>query len=225
MDDAQRARVAAIGRAAEGRGDALAVEAARALAGEHRMHTVVLVEGVSDRVAIDTLAARQGRALQDEGVSVVAMGGATSIGRFLELFGPHGLAVRVTGMCDVGEEGAYRRALARNGLGADLDRAAMAALGFVVCDADLEDELIRALGVDAVEAVVAAQGDHSSWRTLQRQPAQQGVLRERQMRRFLGTRSGRKEHYARVLVEALDLDRVPAPLATLLDIVSTAPDA
>ena len=141
----------------------------------------------------------------------MAMGGATSIGRFLELFGPHGMAVRVTGMCDVGEEGAYRRALARNGLGTDLDREAMAALGFVVCVADLEDELIRSLGVEVVEGVVETQGDLRSWRIVQRQPAQQGIPRDRQLRRFLGTRSGRKEHYARVLVEALDLDRVPAP--------------
>jgi hypothetical protein len=36
------------------------------------------------------------------------------------------------------------------------------------------------------------------------------------LRRFLGTRSGRKSHYARALVEALDLDHMPRPLDLVL---------
>jgi hypothetical protein len=36
------------------------------------------------------------------------------------------------------------------------------------------------------------------------------------LRRFLGTKKGRKIHYGRVLVEALAPDRVPAPLDDLL---------
>ena len=50
----------------------------------------------------------------------------------------------------------------------------MEALGFFVCEADLEDELIRALGPDAVEAVVEAHGELGSFRTLQKQPAWRG---------------------------------------------------
>ncbi|RBL80235.1 ATP-dependent endonuclease, partial [Streptomyces cavourensis] len=37
-----------------------------------------------------------------------------------------------------------------------------------------------------------------------------------QLRRFLGTKKGRKIHYGRVLVEALGPDNVPAPLDDLL---------
>jgi hypothetical protein len=36
------------------------------------------------------------------------------------------------------------------------------------------------------------------------------------MRRFIGTRSGRKIRYGRLLVDALDLTRVPRPLQRVL---------
>ena len=92
----------------------------------------------------------------------------------------------------------------------------MEELGFYVCVADLEDELIRALGADSVEEVVAAQGDLRSFRTLQHQPAWQGRAREEQLRRFMGIGGRRKTRYARLLVEALDLRRVPRPLDGVL---------
>jgi hypothetical protein len=92
----------------------------------------------------------------------------------------------------------------------------MEQLGFFVCVVDLEDELIRALGVAVVERIVADEGELRSFRTLQKQPAQQGRSVAAQLRRFMGTRSGRKLRYAGLLVDALDLDRVPRPLARLL---------
>ncbi len=92
----------------------------------------------------------------------------------------------------------------------------MEAAGFYVCVADLEDELIRALGSDAVERVVAAAGELGSWRTFQKQPAWRGQPVDQQLRRFMGTHSGRNIRYASLLVEALDLDRVPRPLDAVL---------
>jgi hypothetical protein len=178
--------------------------------------TVVLVEGVSDQAALEALAVRRGRDLGAERVSIVPIGGAQAIGSFLERYGPRGLDVRLAGLCDAAEEGDFRRALERAGLGADLTRAEMEALGFYVCVVDLEDELIRSLGAAAVEQVVHAQGELRSFRTLQKQPAQQERTREEQLRRFLGTRGGRKIQYARLLVEALDLSRVPRPLERVL---------
>jgi len=180
------------------------------------IRTVVLVEGASDQVALQTLAARRGRDLAAEGISIVPMGGARSIGRFLERFGPGGLDLRLAGLCDAREEADFRRGLEQAGLGADLGRAEMAALGFHVCVADLEDELIRALGTAAVERVVDQEGELGSFRTFQRQPAQRGRSLQDQLRRFLGTRSGRKRRYARLLVDALDLTSVPGPLDRLL---------
>jgi hypothetical protein len=178
---------------------------------------VVLVEGTSDRVAIEALALRRGRDLAGEGVAVVAMGGATNIGRFLARYGPTGLDVTLAGLCDAGEEWSFRRGLERAGLGPARTRDDLASLGFFVCVEDLEDELIRALGTDAVVDVVAAQGDLRSFRRFQDQPAKRGLTDGPQLRRFLGTRSGRKAHYARALVEALDLDRVPRPLDAVLE--------
>jgi hypothetical protein len=177
---------------------------------------VVLVEGISDQTALEALAERRGRNLAAEGIAVVPIGGAQAIGRFLDLFGPVGLDVRIGGMCDAAEEDEFRRGLERAGFGSRLTRTGMEALGFYVCVADLEDELIRALGADSVEHVVDAQGDLGSFRTLQKQPAWRGRPREEQLRRFMGSGGRRKIRYARLVVEALDLGRVPRPLDEVL---------
>ena len=177
---------------------------------------VVLVEGVSDQVALEALAERRGRNLNAEGVSVVPIGGAQAIGGFLELFGPQGYGVTLAGLCDEGEENEFRRSLERAELGSNLNRADMERLGFYVCVADLEDELIRCLGAAAVEQVVEAQGELGSFRTFQRQPAWRAQASQQQLRRFIGTHSGRKIRYARLLVDALDLTSVPRPLDRVL---------
>jgi hypothetical protein len=176
------------------------------------LRAVVLVEGISDQRALEALAERRGRNLDAEGISVVSIGGAQAIGRFLNLFGPQGLDVRLAGLCDAAEEDDFRRGLERAGLGSQLTRAEMERLGFYVCIADLEDELIRALGAASVEQVVDAQGELGSFRTLQKQPAWQGRTTEEQLRRFMGSGGSRKIRYARLLVEALDLSQVPRPL-------------
>jgi hypothetical protein len=177
---------------------------------------VVLVEGISDRAALEALAARRGRDLDGEGISVVPIGGAQAIGRFLARFGPQGLDVRLAGLCDAGEESDFRRGLERAGFGSDLSRADMEALGFYVCVADLEDELIRALGAATVEQIVDAHGDLGPFRTLQKQPEWRERPLEEQLRRFMGSGGRRKIRYARFLVEALDLTRVPRPLDLVL---------
>jgi hypothetical protein len=185
------------------------------------VRAVVLVEGESDQRALDALAVRRGLDLAAEGVAIVAMGGAQAIARHLDHFGPTGVDVRLAGLCDAGEERGFRRGLERARLGTSLTRADMERLGFFVCVADLEDELIRALGTDRVEAVIEAQGEMRALRTMQKQPAQQDRTVEQQLRRFIGTKSGRKLRYGALLVGALDLDRVPAPLDDLLTFVTT----
>jgi hypothetical protein len=89
-------------------------------------------------------------------------------------------------------------------------------LGFFVCVADLEDELIRCLGDDAVEGVLEEQGDLVSFRTFQKQLEWRGRTTKEQLRRFLGTGSGRKIRTTALLVGALDLTRVPWPLDRVL---------
>ena len=174
---------------------------------------VVLVEGVSDERALIALAKRRGRDLATEGISVVAIGGAHAVRPFLDRFGPRGLGVRLAGMCDAGEERAFARALEGAGMGSDLTRDEMEALGFYVCDADLENELVRALGPAAVERLIEAQGELGPFRTFQKQLAKRDLPLDEQLWRFMWNR---KIRYAPLLVNALDLDRVPRPLDGVL---------
>ncbi|MFE9809066.1 TOPRIM nucleotidyl transferase/hydrolase domain-containing protein [Streptomyces sp. NPDC005227] len=202
MTDMGAFRKAVTAWAAGGPGDE-----ARELAERLTVRTVVLLEGLSDVAAVDALAAIRGRNLAAEGVCVLSMGGAMSVGRFARLLGPPGLGLRLIGLCDEAERGFYARAF--EAAGADQQ-------GIFVCAADLEDELIRALGVTRVEELVRAEGDQRPLVTFLRQPAQRDRAAHQRLRRFFGTKSGRKIQYGRVLVEALDPDRVPAPLDDLL---------
>ncbi|WP_411096159.1 TOPRIM nucleotidyl transferase/hydrolase domain-containing protein [Streptomyces sp. 020-2-3H-GM] len=218
MDTATRLRQTLISWAA---GDTDAphpakASAARELAAELGLRTVVLVEGVSDRAAVETLAVRRGRDLTAEGVVVVPLGGATGITRFLRLLGPDGLGVRPAGLCDAAEQRFFLQGLERTGFGAALTGDDLEGLGFFTCHADLEDELIRALGTDGVQRVIDAQGDLRALHIFRKQPAQRERPVEAQLRRFMGTIGGRKEHYARALTEALDPTRPPRPLDGLL---------
>lgn len=154
---------------------------------------VIAVEGISDRVALETLARRRGRNLDGEGISIVPIGGAHAIRRFVAELGPD---VHVRGLCDEREAFLFRRVLD------DVH----------VCTPDLEGELIRALGVERVLSLV----DVGAFRKMQQQPAQRGRPVEQQLHRWLRSSSTRFHRYLPVLVEALDLDRVPQPLEDVL---------
>jgi hypothetical protein len=199
---------------------------------------VVLVEGVSDQIAAETLARRYGRDLAGEGVVVLPSGGVHGIVRYWRRFGPQGAGVRVVGLCDAGEAHVIRRAVpAVTGVvGPGGDRATVAGpagsgggsagsgssadelaqWGFFVCVEDLEDELIRAAGPALVGEVFGVHGDLGAFRTMQGQPAWPGKDEVAQMRRFLAAGSQRKLRYARLLTEAIEPERVPPPLADLV---------
>ena len=178
--------------------------------------SIVLVEGISDQIAVETLARLQARDLVKEGVVVVPIGGAQSISKFLARFGPAGAGLHLSGLCDAGEERHFRRELARAGYQQPDTRGELEREGFFVCDRDLEDELIRAVGPDAIEAILAEQGDLASFRTLQKQAAWRDAGFDDQLRRFLGAGARRKLRYASLLVLALGLDRQPRPLSGVL---------
>jgi hypothetical protein len=182
-----------------------------------KSRAVVLVEGISDKVALETLATRRGRDLLAEDVAVVPIGGAQAIGRFLSVYRHEGSSARLAGLCDAGEERDFRLALERTGFGHDLKRADMERLGFYVCEADLEDELVRCLGADVVEEILAVHRKLVSFRTYQKQPAHRARSREEQLRGFL---NNWKIQFAAPLVDALDLGRVPRPLDRVLAHVS-----
>ncbi len=151
------------------------------------------MEGVSDRAVLEQLAGRYGRDLAAEGIDVVAIGGAHAIRRFIAGL-PSGTAVR--GLCDANEAHLFRRVLDET----------------YVCVPDLEGELIRALGLERVLSLV----DAEAFRKMQQQPAQRGRPVEQQLHRWLRSSSTRFHRYLPLLVEALDLDRVPQPLVAAL---------
>ncbi|WP_370619898.1 TOPRIM nucleotidyl transferase/hydrolase domain-containing protein [Mumia qirimensis] len=173
---------------------------------------IVLVEGNSDRAALHTLAGRLGRDLATERVEVVSMGGITNTRAFASHFGPRGLGLPLTGLYDAADEPKLRRGLVAAGLDASAERDGLHGLGFFACSMDLEDELIRALGVEGVESVIAAEGEARSLRLLAGMPAQRGWPRVAVLRRFLGSKAGRKARYAALLVDALGPERAPQPL-------------
>jgi predicted ATP-dependent endonuclease of OLD family len=161
---------------------------------------VILVEGDSDRIALETLATRLGHDLAEEDVDIVPMNGVANLRSHLQqLEANHSVVV----VCDDRESPSVRRAVAR---------AEMMNVRIEVCVGDLEDELIRAVGAAEVEQVIEMEGELGSFRALQQMPAHRGHATEEQLRRFVGTKSGRKAKYARLLVNAVDLPRVPAPL-------------
>ena len=175
----------------------------RAVADARGAPTIVLVEGVSDKIAFEVVARRRGRDLREQAVAVVPMGGATNIRRFLELFAD----ARLAGLYDLAHEGH---------IADSLQRAGITNAGFFMCTVDLEDELIRNLGMDGVEAVLAGEGDVASFRRMQNEPHHRGRTPEQQVHRFISGHSGRKYRYARLLSEALDPARFPRPLDELL---------
>jgi hypothetical protein len=177
---------------------------------------VILVEGWSDQSALESLAMKRGWDLTAEGIGVVPMGGITNIDKFAQALGPRGLRLRLAGLCDAAEQPYVMRNLHRMGLGSALSREDMEALGFFVCEADLEDELIRALGTAAVERVLEVEGELESFRRFQDQPAQRGRGAHAQLRRFMGTRARRKIRYGSLLVDGLPLERVPRALDLVL---------
>ena len=194
---------------------------ARALAKVDAARALVLVEGISDQIALETAAAGRGRDLDAEGVVIVPIGGAHAIRRFLTRFAP---VTPLAGLYDRREEEIVRRGLVDAGVGAPASRADLEALGFFVCVDDLEDELIRAVGTDGVEALIASEGDLGAFDSMRGQPAWRGREPAAQLRRWLGSGSRRKLRYARSLVEAaVAAGTLPRPLDAVLAAVDRPP--
>jgi hypothetical protein len=164
--------------------------------GPKHQRRVILVEGTSDRVALETLARRRELGCPE----IVVLGGAHSVGNYVSL-APRD--AELIGLCDAKEEPIFRRALSQ----------------VYVCTPDLKGELIRALGRERVVRIIEAEGELASFRTLQKQPAQREQPLEAQLNRFLAGRAGNKGRYARLFVEALALerDRLSTPLDAILE--------
>lgn len=164
------------------------------------MSVAILVEGESDRIAVETLAMRRGRDLQSEGIAVIAVGGAHALQRALRTLE----ADLIVGLYDRGEEVAIHRALNHAGVRPE---------NFHACDPDLEGELVRALGNERMLELVAERGHLAAFRIYQKQPEKRALSLQAQLHGWL---HNWKVRYAAALVEALDLERVPPPLDRVL---------
>ena len=155
---------------------------------------VVLVEGITDRLALEAVAGRLG--LDLAGIEIVPIGGAQAVRRASAEY----KGERLVGLCDHGEERWFRRALGD---------------ATYVCVKDLEDELIRALGAARVEQIVAAQGELETFRNFQNQLHWREKPVDAQLRRWLQN-GGRYLRYPPLLVQALEPAEIPRPLADVL---------
>ena len=156
----------------------------------------MLVEGITDRIALEAAARLLGRDLAAEGVDVVPIGGAHAVARVAAEYRDE----TIVGLCDAGEEGLFRAVIGG---------------AVYVCNVNLEDELIRALGVERVEEVVSAQGELETFRNFQNQPAWRGRTTESQLVRWM--HNGDRHHrYPPLLLAALDPRDIPPPLVGLL---------
>ncbi len=177
---------------------------------------VILAEGISDQIAIETLALRRGRDLEFEGVVVLPIGGAQAITRFARQLGPAGQQLILAGIYDADAAETIRRGLARAGIGSPQTPGDLASLGFYMCVKDLEDELIRAVGPANLVEIIESQGELGSFRTMQNQPEWRGKPISGQLHRFLRSKARRNLRYARLLVEAAESSRIPRPLDAVL---------
>jgi hypothetical protein len=176
---------------------------------------VVLLEGVSDVVAVRSAAATAGVDLSR--CRLVDMGGITNVrGHLVGLADAAGGGAPVLGLCDAAEAHVVVAALR------SWDRSArgpgdLPARGFFVCEADLEDELLRALGATRAIGVLSRLGLQGKLEALRRQPAWRERPVHDQLHRFAGVASGRKALLAGALTAELAVEELPEPLALLVE--------
>jgi hypothetical protein len=185
------------------------------------VRVAVLLEGPSDVAAVRAVAAAHGLGEREHGFRLVDMGGATNIRRHLQRLRSERPGVRVLGMCDAGEAPFFARALDPDG-GPDAV-GTLGEHGFQVCVADLEDELIRALGTDRVMGVLERLGLAHRLAAFRQQVLWRDRPLHECLHRFAGIASGRKILLAGELAAALEPEEAPPPLRRLVaDLVAVS---
>lgn len=176
---------------------------------------VVLVEGESDAVVVRALLARRAAP-----ADVVPMGGVTNLAAHLDALGGPGPGVLA--LVDAPEVRFAVGALRRHGVRAESVEE-LGWHGVLVCDRDLEDVLIRALGPDTVLDALAGMAELGSFESLAQMPHWRGRPVVEQLHRFAGSGSGRKVRLAARLADRLDPDALPDPLGPLVEAVLAMP--
>ncbi len=109
--------------------------------------SVLAVEGPSDRIMVERVAALTGLELDRLGVAVFDLDGAKLFPFAYDVFGPGGFDLKLTGLVDEDARATWAAAVGVNP--PDLEAA-----GYVVCDPDLEGVYIDTFGVDTVIAML-----------------------------------------------------------------------
>ncbi len=104
---------------------------------------VVAVEGRSDRIVVEAAARATGRPLDRLGVSVIETGGAGSMGAISTLFGAQGFDIRLLLLIDADAAAATAQKLG-------VEESELRDHNVWVASADLEDEYVAGIGVDAL---------------------------------------------------------------------------
>lgn len=177
--------------------------------------TLVLLEGPSDVAAVTALLAAQAGGGERSAYELVDLGGVTNVGAHLSRAAEADPSPRVVGLCDAGEARVVLRALQRVGR-AIAEPQELSEEAFFVCERDLEDELIRALGPGRCLEVLEEQGLADRFAAFGRQQAWAGRPLTERLHRFCGVASGRKILLAGAMAAALAPGQVPPPLAGLL---------
>jgi hypothetical protein len=175
--------------------------------------TVIFVEGFSDYLAVRTLADTLGVNLDAGGISLLSLEGADLLKHYLSLLGPSGLNVAMRGLCDLDKEAEWAQLLVDAGL-AIASRADLNHAGFQVCEADLEDELVTAIGEVAAVEVVSQAGESSKFETFKQQPTNAGLSDRGLLLAFIRKR---KIKWAPLLAASVESDDIPTPIADLLE--------
>ena len=174
----------------------------------------VLLEGPSDVAAVNAL--MKTCDIDPKPAELVSLAGITNVGRVLAEVRLTRPDVDVVGLCDAADTRFVEKALSDDGMPV-ADASDLPVYGFFVCERDLEDELIRALGAERARDAIVGAGLGSPFESLRsQQPWVDRPLAE-QLHRFCGAASGRKELAAGILASALAPDEVPEPLSMLLE--------
>lgn len=175
----------------------------------------VLLEGPSDVAAVSALMKTLG--IDPVPVELVSLNGVTNVGRVLEEIRLlRGTDADVVGLCDAADTRFVEKALVADGLPV-ADATDLPVYGFFVCQQDLEDELIRALGPGRALVALQGAGLGSKLEALRTQEPWVDRPLAEQLHRFCGAASGRKELAAGILATAMSEADIPEPLAMLLE--------
>jgi putative ATP-dependent endonuclease of OLD family len=112
---------------------------------------ILVIEGVTDRMILESVVATFKIELDRSGVALIELVGATNIGWVSELYGPNGFDIPIFGLVDEDHEVEWAAALG-------VSVADLETVGIQVCRPDLEGMIVASLGVERVIELLASGG-------------------------------------------------------------------